>query len=153
MPEKPPAFRLYVYDLLSDRHVIRQTNEQFGSYVRLLCYAWLEEETGTLPDDDEVLAAYAKMTPDEWARNRAAIVRCFQQGDGPHDGKLLQKRMMSERQKQLDYSEQQAKAGRASGRKRRETNTRSTSVEPNTNVLGSTSVEPARRKQQRQRQS
>lgn len=92
-PDHPPAFQLYVNDFASDSKVEAMTTEGVGAYILLLCKAWREEPPGTLPDDDNVLARWARMPVDRWTEIRSAVLAPFTLGN---DSRWHQKRMRRE---------------------------------------------------------
>lgn len=111
----PPAFRFYVDDFISDSAVDAMTNEELGIYVRFLCKAWKEDPVGTIPDDDRILANWAKATTATWKKCKAGVLRAFTSGG---DGRYHQKRMKVEWEKAKAYHEERSKAG-AKGSKSR----------------------------------
>ena len=121
MANETPAFPFYVDDFLADKNVQAMTLFQTGVYIRLICFAWKEEQTGTLPDDDDLFASLAKLSMAKWKANKDKIMRAFYYGDGtdgrPNDGRWHQKRLEKEHQKQVDRRERLAQAGRKGGKK------------------------------------
>jgi uncharacterized protein YdaU (DUF1376 family) len=101
--DRPPAFLFYVNDFASDGVVEAMSTEGVGAYILLLCKAWREEQPGTLPTDDSVLARWARLTPDRWSEVKSAVLAAFSSG---RDNRLHQKRMESEYRKLV---EQQAR--------------------------------------------
>jgi uncharacterized protein YdaU (DUF1376 family) len=69
-----PFFPLYVADFVADDRVEAMSTEQVGSYVLLLCKAWTQEVVGTVPDDDRVLARWARVSIGRWRRIKAAVM-------------------------------------------------------------------------------
>jgi uncharacterized protein YdaU (DUF1376 family) len=73
---KPPAFPFYVKDWLSSPKINLMTPAQEGAYIRLLCYAW-EDQDCSLPDDDEALAQLSRLG-EGWLKSSANPLRhCF----------------------------------------------------------------------------
>jgi uncharacterized protein YdaU (DUF1376 family) len=72
---KDPAFLFYVRDWLCSMSVQRMTGEQVKAYLYMLCTAWLEDESATLPADDESLAAAARVDLATWKRIKPAIMQ------------------------------------------------------------------------------
>jgi uncharacterized protein YdaU (DUF1376 family) len=106
---RPPSFQFYPRDFISDPAVQSMTLEQVGAYFRLLCFAWMRDRAGWLPDDDGLLAGLSGMR-EEWAVSRATIARAF---DLSHEGWWVQKRMVETRKEQKRFSKRQSAAAHA----------------------------------------
>jgi len=65
---------------------------EIGSYLLLLLAAW-RTKTGTLPDDDKMLARMARCSPHEWKRMRPAMLQFFE----IRNQEWTQDRLLSER--------------------------------------------------------
>lgn len=70
-----PWMPLYIRDYLADTAHLRAA--QSGAYLHLIMHYW---QRGSLPDDDDQLAAIAKMPDKEWRQNRPLIEAFFQPG-------------------------------------------------------------------------
>jgi uncharacterized protein YdaU (DUF1376 family) len=92
-PSGCPYFNFYPDDFSSDRNVEAMTTEEVGAYILLLCKSWREDPVATLPNDDRLLARWARLSPDRWAACKAAVLSCFRTGT---DGRLYQKRLRLE---------------------------------------------------------
>lgn len=114
---KTPCFQYYPADMLSSPCVAIMTTEQFGAYMLLLSYAWLDEFC-SVPDDDAELAVLTRMG-EGWFKGASQVVRrCFE----PHPqmpGRLVNVRLVEERVKQMEWREKSAAGGRKSGESRR----------------------------------
>ena len=97
MPIKSPAFSFYVRDWLCSTTVSRMSGEQVKAYIYLLCAAWLEDDTATLPSDDETLAALARVDLATWQRIKPLILSKFQDAG---NGRIYNDRQFAEHQKQ-----------------------------------------------------
>jgi uncharacterized protein YdaU (DUF1376 family) len=87
--KRPPAFLLYPNDFCSDGVVEAMTTEEVGAYFLLLCKAWMEDPAGTVPDDDRVLARWARLTQARWAKCKSSILAAFRLQDGRwHQGRM-----------------------------------------------------------------
>ena len=73
----PPAFLFYPEDFSSDSKVEAMTTEEVGAYTLLLCKSWRESPPGSIPDDDVVLARWARLASDRWTVCRAAVLAAF----------------------------------------------------------------------------
>lgn len=103
---KPPAFQFYAADFILD--TAGMTAEQVGSYMRLLCFAWVN--TG-IPTEKAQQAQIAGVSPKRFSSHVwPAISRCWESGDS---GNLVNPRMEKERQRQIAWREKSAKGGRA----------------------------------------
>lgn len=66
--------QLYPDDLLAQIYRNGEEADVTGARVRLWCVAAGQSPVGTLPDDDDRLAAWAGVTPSRWAQIREQIV-------------------------------------------------------------------------------
>jgi uncharacterized protein YdaU (DUF1376 family) len=71
----PPKMPIHIGDYKRDTGHLRAARH--GAYLMLLFHHW---STGSLPDDDDQLAAIACMTRGEWKRTRPILERFFQPG-------------------------------------------------------------------------
>lgn len=69
-----PFFNFYPDDFVSDGDVEAMTTEEVGAYMLLLCKAWREKPAATIPNDDRVLARWARLTPEHWSECKAAVM-------------------------------------------------------------------------------
>ena len=99
---------LYVTDYLGDTPHLN--TEQHGAYLLLLMAAWKME--GRLPDNDDQLAAIARLTPAAWRKHRLVIRPLFLAADGV----LTHKRVSAELEKAQRLSEIRRESGRKGGR-------------------------------------
>ena len=137
---KSPAFQWYPKDFIADIEVQMMTPEQRGAYIMLLSYAWLQDEQGTLPNDDEILATLSGLNG-RWADVGHVVKRMFNI-DGE---RLVHKRLLKEKMKQIERREICSRAGKASANKRlrdkkhvqHKGNTRSTDVQHKGNTSSS----------------
>lgn len=88
------------------------TPAQEGAYIRLLCYAW-NDPNCSLPDDDNLLASLSRLG-EGWFNGGSTMVRkCFQ----PHPtiaGKLINLRLIEEKEKQTIWKEKSSEGGKKS---------------------------------------
>ena len=104
---RPPSFQFYPRDFLSDPAVMAMRPAEVGAYIRLLCVAWLGDEPGVLPDDDDFLSTASGMGAG-WPSSRPAVSRAFRVADG----RWVQKRMVMEREAQVSYRNGASSGGR-----------------------------------------
>lgn len=77
-----PYLRMHPRDFFSDPNFIAMTNEQAGAYIRLFCMAWLSDPPGTLPNDDDRLAALCQANAMAWSGMKTAVMAPFVLKDG-----------------------------------------------------------------------
>lgn len=116
----PPKMPIHIGDYQRDTGHLRAVGH--GAYLLLMFHYW---STGGLPDDDDQLAAIARMTKGEWRKHKPVLQRFFKEG-------WKHGRIDFELEKAANISQAAREAGLASGRTRsqRKTNGRSTVVEP-----------------------
>ena len=103
---KAPAFQFYPRDFVSDPKVAAMTNAEVGIYIRLLCYAWLDEG---LPYDFEALARMVGETLPSFEKAWKRIGPCFEiVGD-----RIIQPRLERTRIEQSEYRERRSQAGKS----------------------------------------
>jgi uncharacterized protein YdaU (DUF1376 family) len=90
---KSPAFQLDPGDWLCSENIRAMTPAQEGAYIRLLCYAWLNDYS--LPADERALAKLSRLGR-SWVKNRAEILKNFEE----IDGRLVNDWLLQERAKQ-----------------------------------------------------
>lgn len=81
-----------------------------GAYILLLCKAWHQSPPASLPNDDRVLARYARMTPDDWQAVKPEVMAAFTTGN---DSRLHQKRLRREYESFRNKSEVRSEAARS----------------------------------------
>lgn len=112
------------------------TPEQEGGYIRLLCYAWADPDC-SLPDDDQILSSLSRLN-EGWFNGGSTVVRqCFKQVNG----RLVNMRLVAEREKQRIWSEKSRQGGLKSAASRTSEALKGGSqmVEPNGNSSSSSS--------------
>ena len=120
-----PALPLWTDAYLGDTTHLDTT--EHGAYLLLLMVAWRSADTA-LPDDDVLLAKYARCGVKMWRRLRPILAPFF----AVENGRWVQLRLLEEKQKVVDRRDKQAANGRASALKRkgRHSTKRSTNREP-----------------------
>jgi len=128
--EKAPAFQFYPKDFIVDIDVQTMTPEQRGGYIMLLAYAWLQDEQGTLPNDDETLARLSGLN-DRWKEAGQAIKSKFEL----QNGRLINPRLIKEKIKQQERRQKCSKAGKISAEnKQQKLNEQLTNVQQTFNM-------------------
>lgn len=127
MATRYPYFPIYVTDFLGDQRVQAMTTEEVGAYVLLLLMAWQETPRGSLPNDPELLARWARCDgkrdgkmANAWVAISKRVLPCF---EVRADGRLYQKRMESICADLEDLSAKRSAAGRLGASKRWTTGT------------------------------
>lgn len=116
-----PALQLWTDAYLGD--TTHLTTIEHGAYFLLLVTAWRTKET-RLPDDDKLLARFARCSPAQWQRLRPILAPFFR----IENGFWMQGRLTDEAAAVRQRKEKAATAGKASALKRQ--GRHSTDVEP-----------------------
>lgn len=112
MPEYP-YYPMYPKDLNSDHKVLVMDNRTYGVYRRLLDVAWHEEPAASLPDDEEILAAYARETLEGWRQISKLVLNCFEL----REGRWWQKRLRREWEKVAHERRRKSDGGKMTAEK------------------------------------
>lgn len=107
--DKPPAFMFYVDDFASDGKVEAMTTEGVGCYILLLCKAWRETPPCTIPNDDRLLARWARISDQRWAELRGEVLLPWEPSG---DTRLVQARLLKEFRKQRERSNARSRSGK-----------------------------------------
>lgn len=110
--DKSPSFQFYPDAWLSSKDILLMTPAEEGAYIRLLAIAWMEPDGG-LPADDTSLSILSRLGP-EWKRSSDRIRAKFDLSNG----KLFNRRLLEERQKQQEWREKSSKGGTKGAKKR-----------------------------------
>lgn len=115
---KPRYFPMYVLDFTGDDKVELMSTQEVGAYFLLLCKAWHQEPPGSVPNDDRILARWARLDADEWRKCKERVLLPFQpNADGT---RFVQKRMAAEYEKMLRLIRAKSRAGKKSARVKQE---------------------------------
>jgi len=146
--EKSPAFQFYPKDFIMDDKVAVMNMEARGVYITLLCYCW---NNNGLPNDQEELKEMCGH-PKNWDKTWKKVGKCFYVKGGSNKtkdgsiteyqsgGKLFNKRLDKEREKQQFWRRKSKEGGIKSGKTRR--NKAKTKGGSNKTKGGSRVVEP-----------
>lgn len=110
---KSPAFRFYPSDFVGSPTVQAMDLHEVGAYTLLLCTAWNAERHGYLPDDENLLRRWARMTREQWAESRNLLLSKFPVVES---GWRANPRMVEEAEKQRLFSISQSAKGSKGGR-------------------------------------
>lgn len=109
-----PALPLFTDAFIAD--TVHLNAQQTGAYLMLLMAAWRSPDC-KLPDDDKILARYARMEGRQWYANKEIIMAFWKRGG---DQKWYQRRLLDERKRVEDIRNKNVQAGKASALKRHE---------------------------------
>lgn len=111
-----PAFQFYPNDWLASLSISLMSPAQEGAYIRLLSYAWSDPDC-SLPDDDTILAQLSRLN-EGWLKGGSTVIRkCFvSHPDKP--GRLVNLRLLKERNKQDAWREKSRQGGIQSAKAR-----------------------------------
>jgi len=134
--DQPPAFLLDVDDWLTSARIAAMTAEEERAYFRLLMYQWKDPDC-SLPDDDVLLSAMAKVPLDLWLNQIRTTLRvCFEPNvkggstTPPQSGqKWCNPRLLEERKRWATWREKSKRGGIKSGQVRKKKAHRTT-LEP-----------------------
>lgn len=101
-----PYLPLWVNAFLAD--TTHMDNRECGAYLLLLMVAW--KSAASLPNEDKILARYARCSAKEWARVKPTIMPFWSTAP---DGGLIQKRLEIERSYVLNRSQKASSAAAA----------------------------------------
>jgi uncharacterized protein YdaU (DUF1376 family) len=113
---KSPAFRFYPADFLGSPDVQSMDLNEIGAYILLLCIAWQQDRHGCLPDDENRLRRWARMSPEQWTISREILLGKFPVVESGLRGN---QRMIREAEKQAEFSAKQSNNGKQGGRPRK----------------------------------
>ena len=88
---------LYIGDFLAGTALLPRA--EIGSYLLLICAYW--NQRAPLQDDDELLAAAAKCSPEEWQVTRRRLAPFFQIGSGLWRHKRIDKELATQSDRYL----------------------------------------------------
>ena len=110
---KSPAFRFYPSDFWASPDVQAMDLHEVGAYLSLMSAAWLSDRPGCLPDDDDKLRRWARMTREQWSESRATLLQKFPIQE---DGVRRNPRLYREAEKAESFRVSQSEKGRKGGR-------------------------------------
>lgn len=73
-----PYIPFNIADFLADDNVALMNTEEVGAYILLLCRAWQQDPPGTLPDNDDYLAAWSKCSVLGWSQLKPMVMKPFE---------------------------------------------------------------------------
>lgn len=129
---KSPAFQFYPDKWLSDTKRLSWANK--GIYHELLMVIWTQFQSDCkIPDNAKFISGELGCTITEWEEARAEIMCEFRPLMTKEGDFLFSRGLWKEKQKQDNWREKSAKAGKMSGLARREKSIKSSTSEPTLN--------------------
>ena len=107
-----PYFKFYASDWLGSTKRAIMTQEQRAAYIDLLSHQW-GDETCSLPDDDEVLAALSGLGQGWFKGGSEMLRRCFPKHP-TLEGRIANPKLLDIRADAVAWSEKSAEGGRKS---------------------------------------
>jgi uncharacterized protein YdaU (DUF1376 family) len=112
-----PYFKFYASDWLGSSKRAMMTKEQRAAYIDLLSHQW-GDETCSLPDDDEVLAALSGLG-EGWCKGGSEMLRrCFPKHP-TLEGRIANPKLLEIRADAVAWSEKSAEGGRKSAQSKK----------------------------------
>ncbi|KKM14275.1 hypothetical protein LCGC14_1707750 [marine sediment metagenome] len=87
---KLPYFPCYARDVISSSKIALMSGDAFKAYWLLLCASWLEDDRGTLPNDQALLQALARADASTWLSIKSEVMACFETNE---NGRIFSERM------------------------------------------------------------
>lgn len=132
MNDSLPYIPFYVRDFTADGKVEAMTTEQVGAYTLLLCKAWLETPPCSIPNDDLVLAKWARVKPAAWKKLRPGVMACWTLDE--QTGRYFQKRLKAEYDRLQESRDRRSKAGQNGNAKRWQSDRNATQMRSHTRM-------------------
>jgi uncharacterized protein YdaU (DUF1376 family) len=128
---KKPTIWMPVF--IGDHHTetLHFTTRQHGAYILLLMAAWMAG--GSLVDDDIRFCMLTRLSPDQWAEDRATLAQLFTVADG----KWSHARLIEELAHAADNKQKKSIAGSRSAAKRQQNANPSPSPSPSSEAKAS----------------
>ncbi len=120
---------IFIGDHLAE--TMHLTTRQQGAYLFLQMAAW--RAGGCLPDDDTRLATLTRLSPEEWAEDRAALAELFEIADGT----WRHAQLIAELEGVENNKRERSKAGRKGAAKRWQKDSPSPSPSPHSEANAS----------------
>lgn len=113
--DQSPAFLFYPRDFASNGEVEAMTTEEVGAYILLLCKAWFQNPPASIPNNDAVLARWARLTPEAWEKCKAGVLAAFTLGT---DDRWHQTRLRKEFEKLQSSKKRRVAAAKIAAKQR-----------------------------------
>jgi len=112
---KYPFWQHYPRDFEADAEADAMSTLALGAFLRLLHKGWDQVPVGTIPNDDSILARWARLSESDWTGIRVEVLKAYKLGK---DNRWHQHRQIREYRRLLEYSKSKSKAGKLGARKR-----------------------------------
>ncbi len=132
-PKRKPKTDIWMPVFIGDHlaETWRLNTTQHGAYFLLLATAW--KSGGSLPDDDEELAAIVRLSPEEWQQNRSRLAALFTVADGV----WRHERLTDEYERATENQQAKVRAGNRSAAARQQNANPSPSPSPSSEAKAS----------------
>jgi uncharacterized protein YdaU (DUF1376 family) len=107
--KNPTSFLINAKEFSCRGDIESMSTEELGAYLLLMCKAWNERPPASVPDDDAILAKWARLTQAQWAQCRASVLSHFKKRQ---DGRLYDERLEREFQALRESQRRKSDAGR-----------------------------------------
>lgn len=121
-----PYFQFYAGDFLASGKVALMEPHEGFAHVLLMCQAWLSTPPASVPDDDYVLAKWARMSIEQWRNSRPRVLSAWEL----IDGRWVQPRLREEWEKAIGAKVAQIEGGRKGGQRSAQGRVKGTSSQP-----------------------
>ena len=130
-----PAYQFYPKDMISDPTIAALSLEEFGLFLRLCCYLWLEEN---FIFNVKKIAKLLRITPKKFQNLFEPMKEIFEISDGI----IRYQKLEDERRKQANWRAKSIAGGLKSAEIRRKGGSQmvETVVQPNGNIASSSSI-------------
>jgi len=112
MPSNLPYIPFNIADFLADDKVALMSTEEVGAYILLLCRAWQQDRPGAVPDNDEYLAAWTRLSPLRWNQIKDKVLLPFTYNPSCPGGEWVQERMARDHAGISETLAQRSEAGK-----------------------------------------
>lgn len=137
---KSPAFQFYPNEWLGSTNITLMSPAEEGAYIRLLCIAWNDPDCSITSDDKE-LSILSRLGEGWFKDGSRVVLKCFNQHP-TKPGRLVNNRLLEEREKQRKWREKSSEGGKKSAESRRKDISKGGArvVQPKVNSSSSSSI-------------
>lgn len=109
-----PFFKLFPDEFSSDGRVEAMSKAALGCHVLLMCKSWREDPVASIPDDDVILAKWARVLPDKWLEVRDEVLAAWT----PRDGRFHHRALRAQYEVAISEKKSMSDAGKRGASKR-----------------------------------